>query len=313
MSEVESINSKSRSGDNSFSWLVILSSFALGFALALLGTGFLFDESEKKWGLSSEGFADLNSSIIYQSVLESKRSLDSEIYGALSYLEASVDKNPFGKEYYVKAQKLQSLSLEFENRMNYLSTRVISSAKGPIVVDADYKALIRDFEKEILQVFDNSELEMGRARIANSAFFRTGKISDRNVDNMDAFNLLVYLEKVKSDVKITVLQGIYQLGKMVSKDEIIFDQFDLVIVPSATKVSIGEKFEAQVFLGASSSAMIPAVSINGIGYTWENGHALHQKTSNKVGKNTVHARIAFRDGFGKEQTLKKTFEYEVTP
>jgi len=284
-------------------------------------------------------------------IQSSNNAIDKKIDGSFQQFTAAVDKNPEGKFYQDKAIALNSLSSEFIGKvqgmrdeiMGFYSENMDDTGKWPKKADDqaesqkfmieqgkadELMAWVGEYETKMKGVFTGDKMSETDLASFSSALLLKGK-TDADIPatahNKDSYGRYVFnqmpmvsvitlLDKYMNDAKNSAAAGIDILKSKVSAEEILYDAFDVAIVPSGRKLIQGDQFEAEVFLTASSSASQPRISINGKGFpTGGNGRATYKTTANSLGKKSITANLSFKDGFGKEKTLTKKFEYEVVP
>ena len=281
----------------------------------------------------------------------SSSSIDKKVDGSFKQFQAAVEKNPEGQKYLDKATVLNQYSQEFVSQIQaFQDTINLRSAKGDIaMLDEDglpqklddqdtptkfmikqgnakkVEQLITDYRGKFLSVFSEPGMEQDKDRFEQALLLKLDEVPADNkaktddwgtykFNQMPLIGVVTLLEQFKNDAKNSASAGIDILKGKVSEEEILYDAFDIAIVPSASKLIQGEKFTAEVFLTASSSASKPSISINGRGYPADaGGRAKYETTANSVGKSTINASLSFKDGFGKTKTLKKSFDYETVP
>jgi gliding motility-associated protein GldM len=109
-----------------------------------------------------------------------------------------------------------------------------------------------------------------------------------------------------------------QLAAKVGAKEVKFDKIFGMVSAKSNTVVAGTPFEAEMFIAASSSAIIPRMSFNGAGYPVKDGKAqikfIAQGGSydkNGLAKKTYTASIAYNDPSGGAKVIPVTGEYFV--
>jgi gliding motility-associated protein GldM len=109
-----------------------------------------------------------------------------------------------------------------------------------------------------------------------------------------------------------------QLAAKVGAKEVKFDKIFGMVSAKSNTVVAGTPFEAEMFIAASSSAIIPRMSFNGAGYPVKDGKAqikfIAQGGSydkNGLSKRTYSASISYNDPSGGAKTIPVTGEYFV--
>ncbi len=199
---------------------------------------------------------------------------------------------------------------------------MIEAGKGKILqekIEAARQAYLNIFEPQMLgqdsifKATDQSQFENEMLLVLNET--EDGQAWDVfNFNQMPLIAVETLLNKFKNDSKSTAAAAVKKLKNKVNKDEIPFDQFELKIVPNATKFVQGDKVEADVFLAASSSMSRPKIKINGRSYEVnEKGKVVFDATANSAGTFNINASAVFKDGHGAIKEKKQSISYEVVP
>ena len=109
-----------------------------------------------------------------------------------------------------------------------------------------------------------------------------------------------------------------QLAAKVGAKEVKFDKIFGMVSAKSNTVVAGTPYEAEMFIAASSSAIIPRMSFNGAGYPVKDGKAqikfIAQGGSydqNGLSKRTYSGSISYNDPSGGAKTIPVTGEYFV--
>ncbi len=95
---------------------------------------------------------------------------------------------------------------------------------------------------------------------------------------------------------------------------LFYDWLDIAVLPSALTVAKGETFEAEIFVTGENFCQQQYIKVNDSEYRLnENQRAKYVIQNSSLGKKTLNIQAIYKDGFGKERTMKKNFEYEVVP
>jgi len=290
--------------------------------------------------------------LLNKGLKSSNESIDNKITGSFKQFEAAVEKNPEGQKYLDRASQLNTYADEFVSKIAQLQSDInMDAAKGDaakldeeglpekldnqdtptrmMIADggADrVEAMITEYRNKFMSAFEGEDIsDADRTEFESALLLAVGEPSEKaakkglgwaeeTFNQMPLISAVTLLEKFKSDAKNSAAAGVDILKNNVSKEEILYDAFDVAIVPSASKLIQGEKFSAEVFLTASSSASKPTISINNKGYSVDaGGRATYETTANSLGKKSITANLTYKDGFGKSKTLTKKFDYEVVP
>ena len=129
---------------------------------------------------------------------------------------------------------------------------------------------------------------------------------------MPAAGVRTLLSKFKSDAVSSEAAIVDFLFGKVGVENIIFDKFKAAVIPSATTLVTGEKFEAEIYLAASSSMSRPSIVAGGRSLSLDNeGIAKYSTTVSAPGEYSVTGSITSKDGYGKTHSYPFTQKYKV--
>ena len=116
------------------------------------------------------------------------------------------------------------------------------------------------------------------------------------------------LTKLQSDVKNTKSEILSTLIDQVGSSEISFDVFEPIVKTSKSAVSVNEKFEAKIMLGAYSSTQNPEITVNGKKLKVESGQGKFSTIPKSPGEKQLPGEITIKDpSTGKD----KSFDFNV--
>ena len=138
---------------------------------------------------------------------------------------------------------------------------------------------------------------------------------DLKFAHMPVAAVMPALTKMTADAKTseTALLN-YFMDKVSGRIEIKMDQFRVAIAPKKAYLIRGDKFEADVYLGAYSSnpGQGLSISVNGGGVPIREGVGHYETTPSGIGKQTVKATASITNpATGKVTSVSSDFEYEV--
>ena len=138
---------------------------------------------------------------------------------------------------------------------------------------------------------------------------------DLKFAHMPVAAVMPALTKMTADAKTseTALLN-YFMDKVSGKLEIKLDKFRVAIAPKKAYLIRGDKFEADVYLGAYSSnpGQGLSISVNGSGLSIKDGVGHYETTPGGIGKQTIKATASIRNpATGETTTAQGEFEYEV--
>jgi len=136
--------------------------------------------------------------------------------------------------------------------------------------------------------------------------------SDYNFGHMPVAAIYPMITKFQSDAKNSEAAIINFLAKKIGGTVIEFDQFQPVASAEKGYVISGDKFNAEIFLSASSKQAKYSVSVNGRSLAVTDGVAKYQTSTSKTGEQSYKVAISLTNPFtGKTDRFDKTFKYEV--
>ncbi len=125
--------------------------------------------------------------------------------------------------------------------------------------------------------------------------------------------VLPLLSKVENDAKSTENAVLNYFLKKVGGEDIVFNQFKVVSAPKKSYVIMGETFETDIFLSASSSSIEGmTVKVNGSNVPVKDGVANYSASASSTGIKPYNVEISITNPVTGEVTTEKgSFEYEV--
>src|SRR5690606_23886282 len=87
------------------------------------------------------------------------------------------------------------------------------------------------------------------------------------------------LSQKQSEIRRQETEVLNYLAQQVGAKEIKFDKIFAVVIPDARTVVAGQKYKADVAIGAYSSAITPRISINGTALSVVDGKATYEVTA----------------------------------
>ncbi|MCF8428789.1 MAG: gliding motility protein GldM [Bacteroidia bacterium] len=125
--------------------------------------------------------------------------------------------------------------------------------------------------------------------------------------------VVTLLTKIENDVKNTEAQVLDELKKDLTKVNIVVDQFDAKVIPNkGTYIIAGGKYEADIFLAASSSRSTFDLSVNGSRVEVENGIGKYSVSASGQGEKKYKGVITQTQIDGTKKEYPFEGEYFVT-
>lgn len=276
-------------------------------------------------------------------IQDSNVSVDKKVSNSMRAFEEAVKKNPSGQRFLDAAGQANKYADEFvayvsamqdtlNNRAGGLDSTgwvsklddqdaptsyMIDQAKG-----SELEAKIVEYRQKFLDLFKGSDFsDADRQAMEQATLLKVDPVpagSDQKdwatytFHQMPIVSVITMLDKFKGDAKNTASAAVDKLKNRVSQEEILFDSFDVAIVPNSRNFITGEDIEAEVFLTASSSQSKPSISINGRGYPVDaGGRAKYTSKASSPGKQTLSANISYKDGFGNQKSVNKSIDFNI--
>jgi gliding motility-associated protein GldM len=194
---------------------------------------------------------------------------------------AKPDDLDISSRYFVKNQQntqkgpeLRQKLIEFENKMKgFLINEKGEKVNGPTIrLDTDEKKMNNEKKEVAWEVYYFAGIPVIAAITELTQF-------QNNVRNVEA------------DV-VTFLKN--QIGA----DDVKFDNFATIIAPERPAVYTGEKFRAEIFLGAYSSTQQPIIRVDGRELPVKDGKAVFEETSGGIGDKEHKVVVSYKDAKG---------------
>ncbi len=118
--------------------------------------------------------------------------------------------------------------------------------------------------------------------------------------------VVALLSKTQNDIKNTESQVLDYFRGSLTENVMIIDQLTPQIIPvNGTNITIGNKYQAEIFLAASSSRSEASISVNGSALKSESGIGKYEVTASREGENKFKAVITTTNSSGKKETYEK--------
>ncbi|MCF8255833.1 MAG: gliding motility protein GldM [Bacteroidia bacterium] len=118
--------------------------------------------------------------------------------------------------------------------------------------------------------------------------------------------VVALMSKTQNDIKNTEAQVLDELRSSLTANVMIIDQLTPQIIPvNGTNITLGNKYQAEIFLAASSSRSEASISVNGTQLKNESGIGKYEVTASREGENKFKAVITTVNSSGKKETYEK--------
>lgn len=277
--------------------------------------------------------------ILKRGIDNSNMSIVEKITGTMGAFEAKVKKENRGGDYLAAAGEARKLSAELQSYIDGLDTKLLdASGRDPVTSDlanaGDQDVPTRLFVNEGLgkelagkvdeyrnkfvgllkEPADKKELLAGMALKLDSIPPGSDKKTweDYTFYNMPAQAVRTLLSKFKNDAVATEAQVVDKLFSKVGETTILYDKFKAAVIPSSTYLLVGEKFEADIYLAASSSMARPTIAVGGRVLPLDaDGMAKFSMTASTPGEQTISGSVTATSSSGVKKTYPFTQKFTV--
>lgn len=184
---------------------------------------------------------------------------------------------------------------------------------------AELEKKIQETKKKFLEFIDEADRADFQNKIAmnvDSAWMATKKKNwaHFNFYQMPLGATLPIFNKIENDCKSTEAAVLNYLMSKVGGEDIKFDKYQVVSAPKKSYIINGEKYEADLYLSASSSNVGSKMSatVNGANIPVEDGVAKYSASPSGIGVKKYTAKFSVVNPVTNQiTTVEKEFEYEV--
>lgn len=183
---------------------------------------------------------------------------------------------------------------------------MINQGKG-----AEVKAKINDLRNKMIAILPKEK----QANIKSDLFAEDPKDGKQSwesemFEHTPLAAVVALLSKTQNDIKNTQSQVLDVLKGSLTDDVQIVTDFAAQIIPtSGTYITLGNKYEAEIFLAASSSRSEADILVNGSKIQSEGGIGKYSVTATREGVNKFKAVISTVNSSGKKMTYEKEGEF----
>ena len=190
----------------------------------------------------------------------------------------------------------------------------MTSKSGP-KKGAELKAKVNKVREDLLNVLRELKLNAAADRIGA----QTGLVAEDEgkhsweselFEHTPQAAVVTLLTKIQNDAKSTNADVIAELFSGITASDATFDKLQAKIIPTATSVAVGEKYEAEVILTAYDSKQANKVIINGQEYMPEEGVVKYTAPASGVGNKKVSGKIIVASKEGEKEYPFET-DYSV--
>ncbi len=270
-------------------------------------------------------FRTINNSLVSSNTL---LDVNSKVnYKAFEYKKLKEPGNAEIPKYQAKADKMIEMSKTLQDYIKTLQDGIITQAGGPGEEGApmkrqddldastryfieeqkkgyELKKKIDEFKSQFTSLIDTADVEnvLNKVPLSTNPQKPKGDWAMDNFYQMPPIASMTMLTKMLSDIKAS--EGIlvsYFFSKIGSSeelkpDEVVFNSFSAQITSPSAYILQGEKFEANVFLAATSSKNDNvSVNVNGAGLRPDDKGVAHYSSSPGVGEYDLKGSISLRN------------------
>jgi gliding motility-associated protein GldM len=254
--------------------------------------------------------------------------------------QADAYKSENNDKYRQRAQEAQTLTNEFVKYIDDVRAQVFELGRGASDYDpdipkdirnkdvttnlfinegkgAEIEQRIRDTRTKLLELADNDQAveQQLPLRIEDLPPGADAKNwPELKFKQMPVAAVFPILSKLQSDAKSSAASVLnYCAVKVGGQETVRLDNFIPVLAPVKSYLIAGEKFEADVFLGAySSQADNISISVNGQGLAVSQGKAHFTQEAGSLGTKDVNVSINVKNPLtGEVKNYSQKFQYEV--
>jgi len=300
-------------------YLVLTALLALNVSAEVMNAFFSLDKGLK----SSRAIVEVNNDQLMSSIAK----------------QADAYKTEANAKYLANAKQAQQISTDFVTYIEGIRTTLFEKGKGPSKNDPtipkdirnkdittkmfvndglgnEIEAKIRDTRTQLLALADDdADVAKGlpldvEPLPANTAMKSWSEFKFKQMPIAAVFPIL---GKMQSDAKNSATAVLNYCAKKVGGEDIKFDKFTPIVSAEKSYIIQGEKYSADVSLGAySSTADNISISVGGSTLPLKDGIARYETSGGPVGERSFNVSINVKNPLtGKTETYTKEFKYEV--
>lgn len=277
--------------------------------------------------------------LIRRGIDKSNGSISQKIGGTMDAFAAKVKKENRGQNYLDAAGRARILSADFQSFVDSLDNMLVEAVgtdttTGSLKKPDDQDTPTRLFvEKEKLGFALEEKVNATRSAMLGLLDANDRKAMDASISlaidsipanspkkdwptftfyQMPAAGVRTLLSKFKSDAVSSEAAMVDFLFSKVGEETILFDRFKAAVVPNATTLVTGEKFECEIYLAASSSMSRPSIVAGGRALSLDaDGVAKYSTTVSAPGEYSVTGTVTSKDSYGRTKSYPFTQKYKV--
>jgi gliding motility-associated protein GldM len=135
--------------------------------------------------------------------------------------------------------------------------------------------------------------------------------TEANFDMVPSIAAVTILSKFQNDIKNSEAQVIDYLYSKINAQQFTFDTYKPLVSANSGYIMNGQKYEAQIMLGAYSATVNPTITVNGQTIPVKDGVGTYTTVGSGVGEHTFNVMVSLKDKDGKIQNYPSTGSYMV--
>jgi gliding motility-associated protein GldM len=135
--------------------------------------------------------------------------------------------------------------------------------------------------------------------------------SQANFDMVPTIAAVTILSKYQNDIKNSEAQVIDYLYSQINAQQFTLDTYKPLVSANSGYIMEGQKYQAQIMLGAYSSTVNPTITVNGQPIEVNNGVGTFTAVGSGVGEHTYNVNVSLKDRNGQVKTFTTTGSYMV--
>ncbi|OYU94718.1 MAG: hypothetical protein CFE21_13585 [Bacteroidetes bacterium B1(2017)] len=195
--------------------------------------------------------------------------------------------NPDNTELHANLLINEGKGKEVKNKINELRNRLIKILDNPLEQNQIHSDLVTPNPINPAQSWESEMFE-----------------------NVPLAGVVAMLSNVQNDIRNTEFQVLETLKSSLTNNLEVVDKLEPAIIPiNGSNITLGNRFQAKIFLAAMSSKAQPQIEVNGVPLKIENGYGIYDVVANREGENKFNAIISTTNASGKKQRFESVGTY----
>ena len=178
---------------------------------------------------------------------------------------------------------------------------------------AEVKAKINEVREKLLAILPKEKQGLIKSDLITEDPKNSSKSWESEMfEHTPLAAVVALISKTQNDIKNTEAQILDELKSSLTANVMIIDQLTPQIIPvNGTNITLGNKYQAEIFLAASSSRSEASITVNGTPLKNESGIGKYEVTAGREGENKFKAVITTTNSSGKKETYEKEGSFFV--